>query len=179
MVFRCIALLLLVAVFCLTGCSEEASRSLDEPGLKPPDEFDGEVVVASSCKYHTYSGIHSIQSDNITENQDCIEYSYDGSSALLLKHINTGLNCCPVIAAEFLMTDSVITIVEIDSTLDGGCRCLCLFDIDYRLEGVSPGMYTVNVSEPLASPDISFVVDLSDSTSGIHCVERNSYPWKQ
>jgi hypothetical protein len=116
--------------------------------------------------------------DSTPPDQDCIEYQYDGESVLQLKHVNAGFNCCPEIAANITIEDNTITIEEIE--ISGECYCLCLFDVDYEISNLPPGVYTIKVNglyleegdEPL-----EFTVDLASSPSGIFCVYRDHYPW--
>lgn len=112
--------------------------------------------------------------------QDCIEFIYDGVSVLDIVHVNEGLNCCPVILADIWIEESVITIDEIDSLDNGGCWCLCLFDVEYRINGLEPGIYNLVVNEPYV-PDslekMEFMVDLTTANSGSFCITRNNYPW--
>jgi len=115
-----------------------------------------------------------------TLDMDCIEYAYDGKSVLSIKHINAGFNCCPVIAAHIDFEGNTIIIEELDSLFNGGCACLCLFDVDYEIGNLPPREYRIIVIEPyryMNDPVLDFTVDLSSSPSGIHCVERTQYPW--
>lgn len=139
-------------------------------------DFSGSVVGNGPCK----TSMMIADVDTIPTNQDCIEYIYDGEGTLQLKQINAGLNCCPVIVAEFSITPETITITQIDSLFMGGCDCLCLFDIDYLLTGVPPGVYTLTVEEVITfegEDPLEFVIDLTTATSGIFCVDRYFYPW--
>jgi len=139
-------------------------------------DFSGAVVGNGPCK----TFVKTADVDTIPSNQDCIEYTYDGEGTLQLRHINAGLNCCPVIVAEFSLTPESITITQIDSLYMGGCDCLCLFDIDYLITGVPPGVYTLVVDEVITfqgEDPLEFPIDLTTATSGIFCVEREYYPW--
>ena len=116
--------------------------------------------------------------DGTPPDQDCIEYQYDGSNVLLLKHINAGFNCCPEITTDITIEDNVITIEEIE--LSGDCDCLCLFDLDYEIRNLQPGEYTIRVIEPYVPEGeeiLEFTVDLVSSPSGSYCVYRDFYPW--
>ena len=118
---------------------------------------------------------------NIPPDQDCVQYDYDGESVLLIKHINAGFNCClDEIIAHINVQDNVITIQEDESLENGGCDCLCLFDVDLRITKLKPGEYTIKMVELYLDPDdepLEFTVDLISSPSGTHCVQRIDYPW--
>ncbi|KPL04256.1 MAG: hypothetical protein AMJ90_01340 [candidate division Zixibacteria bacterium SM23_73_2] len=120
-----------------------------------------------------------IEGDIVPPDQDCIEYTYDEESVLSIKHLNAGFNCCPEKIKIFVnIQNSIITIEE--KEYNGLCDCNCLFDLDFDIENVVPGEFTIKVIEPyLPSGDqlLEFYVDLSYSTSGIFCVERTCYPW--
>ncbi|HEX9916613.1 MAG TPA: hypothetical protein VGB16_02650, partial [candidate division Zixibacteria bacterium] len=138
----------------------------------------GNLVGYSDCKT---SRIETT-TDSTPPNQECIEYQYDGDSLLLLKHINTGFNCCPdTIIAGINIKDSLITIQESQSLENGGCKCLCLFDLNFEIRNLEPGEYTIKVISPYIHPDeeqLEFSTTLSSSpSSGRYCVERNHYPW--
>jgi hypothetical protein len=112
--------------------------------------------------------------------QDCMEWVYDGFSTLQLKHVNEGLNCCPVIVADIRVEGNVITIEELDSLDNGGCYCLCLFDVDYEIVNLAPGEYTVTVIEPYVpegEEPLEFTVDFREEPTGSYCVYRDFYPW--
>ena len=133
----------------------------------------GEIVDHSSCKSHAAA---------TADNEDCLVYSYDGVGRLSLNHVNAGFNCCPVIAANISVEGEQIIIEELDSLDNGGCLCLCLFDVNYEIIGLIPGNYRISVIEPYAGgydPPLEFWVDLSGATSGQFCVPRTTYPWAQ
>lgn len=113
------------------------------------------------------------------QNQDCIEYQYYGDSVLEIHHINAGFNCCPgEIVADIDINNNLIVIRENET--ESGCFCLCLFDVNYKIEGLIPGKYTIIVIEPYTNDQdekLEFTVVLSGATSGTYCVYRNHYPW--
>jgi hypothetical protein len=62
---------------------------------------------------------------------------------LHISHHNAVMNCCPMYYVEYTVTENTITAIENDSLY--GCHCLCLFDLESTLYGLSPGEYTVRL----------------------------------
>ena len=146
-------------------------------GGPPPSCPTGSLINYEGCKEFSKGGA----TDTIPPDQDCMAYQYDGAGVLLLRHVNAGFNCCPDdLMADINIQDNVITIEE-DESLEpsGGCDCLCLFDVDYRIDDLPSGEYTIRVyGMYLQGGEIlEFIVDLASSPSGIHCVYRDHYPW--
>ena len=150
-------------------------------GGRPP--FDpclagGAVIGHSGCKPHGKSAAI----DPITPEYDCVTYEYDGQSILTLHHINTAFNCCPdSLTAEFQLAPGTVVIDEAEWLTDFGCLCLCLYDMDYRITGLPPGTYTIDINGMYVGenePQLEFTVDLTTATSGQFCVYRGeNYPW--
>lgn len=117
----------------------------------------------------------SLQSSNI----DCLQYQYDGSRILTLKHVNAAFNCCPQeISATIDITSNTITIIEKEAA--SLCSCLCLFDLELRIENLTRGTYHIHVIEPYVNSSdtvMEFNVSLSTQISDQFCIERNQYPW--
>lgn len=110
--------------------------------------------------------------------QDCIEYEYLGGGYLLLDHLNTAFNCCPVFEAGVAVEGDTIIVTE--DEISGDCDCTCLFDLNYEIVNLAPGIYNVSVIQEYLYPTdepLDFTMDLLSSPSGIHCVERDHYPW--
>ena len=114
-------------------------------------------------------------------NQECVEYAYDGIGTLDLIHLNTAFNCCPdQLYGDFSFVGSWIIITETESLEEGGCACLCLFNVNYRITDLMPGVYVLRFDglylngfeEPL-----TVTLDLTTATSGSFCEPRNLYPW--
>jgi hypothetical protein len=60
------------------------------------------------------------------------------------------------------------------------CDCDCLFDLEYEITGLPPGDYQISVIEPYlpgGDLNLTLTIELSPGTDGIHCVDRNGYPW--
>jgi hypothetical protein len=146
-------------------------------GGPAPSSPTGSLIDYEGCKDFSIGGA----TDTIPPDQDCMAYQYDGAGVLLLLHVNAGFNCCPTeILADVTIEDDIITIVEDESLEGGGCFCLCLFDVNYRIEDLPPGEYTIRVyGMYLDEGDqiLEFTVDLASLPSGAHCVYRDYYPW--
>ena len=131
----------------------------------------GSLVEYRGCKEFGMDG----GSYDIPDELNCLEYDYDGAGFLQMTHINGRFNCCPEeLLADISVNDSIITIVE-SERLDDGCFCLCLYDLDYEIENLPPGYYTVKVIEPhilLGEDALEFLMVLECDTSGIYCVDR-------
>jgi hypothetical protein len=113
--------------------------------------------------------------------EDCVVYQYDGELRTLnLTHVNAVLNCCPIFVADIQITDSTILIEEFDSLDNGGCDCNCPFDISYRIDNLSPGVYTIKIIEPylpVGEPPLEFIFDLDETSQGYDCIDRPYLPW--
>jgi hypothetical protein len=133
------------------------------------------LIAESGCKQLNMQG----EGSQTPSDQDCVQYQYDGSSMLTLKHVNAGFNCCPgTISANIDIADHVITITEHESV--PGCHCLCLFDLDYQIENLEPGEYQVEFIElytEAGDDPLVFTLDISQAGSGEYCVTRTHYPW--
>ncbi|MBN2381340.1 hypothetical protein JXQ70_00520 [bacterium] len=114
-----------------------------------------------------------------SNHQDCLEIQANGN-VLQLRHLNAGFNCCPAqINAEVTLEGPILTISESES--EQGCHCLCLYDLDYTIQGLGPGIYTVRVVEPYLEPGDSVLecqFDMDGSSSTSCCVDRHHYPWE-
>jgi hypothetical protein len=135
----------------------------------------GYLTGHSDCKA---PGPAKAPADSLTE--DCLTYQYDGHGTLILKHINALLNCCPLFIANVYIQDNQIIIEEFDSLYNGGCDCLCPFDMDYRIDNLPAGQYTIYVIEPYvpqSEPALAFPVDLNFMPVGYYCVDRPWLPW--
>ncbi len=168
-------LLVMLVAFLIVGisCSDE---STDPP--QPGGGADLTVTNFTDCKSSVgkIADGHSIQ--------ECIEWQYtDG--VLSIHHVNAGFNCCvTALLAGFDKDGNQITIAETEDLEYGGCSCLCLYDIDYRISYLAADEYTFTVSGPYmgttATPEsdyLTFSIDLTSDSSGSYCVDRDHYPW--
>ena len=112
----------------------------------------------------------------------CVVYDYDGSSVLLLRHTNTTFNCTPVEVGGYVTVrpSSSIQIIE-DEDVPFPADCLCLYDVDYEIAPVPPGLYHVTVSELYpgsGNEQFDLELDLTEVASGETCLVRSGYPWE-
>jgi hypothetical protein len=155
----------------ILGCGDEPPAGTTTAPAQPTGILSGHT----DCKTQQDNAAAALLPDT----EGCLEYEYDGQSVLILTHLNAGFNCCPgEIVVDITFENSTITIRE-DET-EALCSCLCLFDLDYRIENLAPGEYTIVVDEPYL-PDgnkiLIFTVNLAADPVGIHCVPRQGYPW--
>jgi hypothetical protein len=166
-----IVLGLIVSCICFTVCTDPRS-TVSKPDASGAIEY---TVWPGSCKeFEPFP-----EPDVVPPHRDCLAYTYNTDFTLDLKHINAGFNCCP---GQFKTTitadDTLITVETVESI--HGCRCTCLFDLDYEVKHVAPGIHRIKIIEQClgeGDEQLDFVVDLSLPTSGISCVERTHTPW--
>lgn len=160
-------MLLLLSFFILfIGCDKDVK----EPNNQLPE---GKLIKHSDCKSFYQKSI------NHGNNESCVEYSFlAGEKKLILKHINTGFNCCPGDLGCIVQFD-MDTIVIQEFELEALCNCECLFDMDIEITGIEASQYYVKFVEPYCGDQekLEFIIDLLQNPTGEYCVERNQYPW--
>jgi hypothetical protein len=136
----------------------------------------GRIINTTGCKNDS-----SARSGEIKSTDECIEFKfYEDYNLARLTHINAGFNCCPgkITAVIIGQKDSIFIYEE---QAEAGCRCECLYDIDYELSKVEKKVYHIEIYGPItdgdAHPPLSFDVDFSDSLNNCFCIERGFYPW--
>jgi hypothetical protein len=137
----------------------------------------GELTAHSECMGYDEAYAKPAEPDTL----GCIIYEYDDANTLQIRHTNAVLNCCPVFAADITIHNNVITITEIDSVdaVNGGCDCICPFDLDYEITDLWPGVYTIKIIEPYMNPEedsLITTIDLWTEPSGEFCVARKHLP---
>ena len=142
------------------------------------DNPQGEISQASDC-----GGFESLRvpvyHDGLFDSNSCIFYNYTDNNVLQIMHTNAVLNCCPVVTADITVNFNEIIIEEIDSLYMGGCDCICTYDIDYLINDLTPGTYTIKIIEPyLASGEdtLTGTMDLINEPEGTICAIRNNLP---
>jgi len=117
----------------------------------------------------------------VPDNQECIQWSYDGQGNLTLYHLNSAFNCCPdSILGDVVIYGGSIEITEDETFVEPSCPCLCVYDLEYSITGITPGEYTVHIDVIYApsSDEINFTIDLATHPTGEYCVDRPYYPWE-
>jgi hypothetical protein len=172
---------MLFGILCVMGCMGlviiGGCKKSTEAQLIPA----GVLLESNGCKQFLSNASGPLDEYAPGQHDDCIEYQYNGTNTLILRHISAGFNCCPgEITAEIDFNSSRITITEREQ--EQGCHCLCLFDLDYEVVNLAPGVYTLRIIEPYVEGGdqvLELTLELLSATSGSHCLQRNYYPWGQ
>ncbi len=112
--------------------------------------------------------------------RDCFVYEYDGGSVLHITRTNAAFNCCPdSLTADATITQSTIIIEEIE-WVTTPCDCLCLYDMEFEITNVRPGIVKLRFMESYLAPGATLLqatIDLIKQPSGAFCANREFYPW--
>ncbi len=131
---------------------------------------NGKLINISECK----SGKSSV-----ADTFSCVEYTFEPSSGkLLLKHVNSAFNCCPLeVTCTFSIVNDTIIIEEMES--EPACNCDCLYDLDIEISGITAKIYRLKFIEPYLGDQepLDFYIDIPSEPAGIKCVSRSNYPW--
>ena len=146
----------------------------DETIIVYPKAFSGKLISHTECKV-----MPNDSAANLIESLSCAEYSFNGTTnKLLIKHINAGFNCCPdSIFGNVSISNDTIIIQEFESNPQ--CYCLCLYDLDFEIEGIEAKKYQLKFIEPLLRDQqpLIFGIDLSAQPEGSWCATRHLNPW--
>ncbi|MCX6224158.1 MAG: hypothetical protein NTV01_05330 [Bacteroidia bacterium] len=148
----------------IIGCDREGSLA---PSVN--------LVSSSKCKGH---GLKA-NADQAFD-QDCIQYFWLTGDTLSIRHVNAGFNCCP---GGFDVGLSVVgdTLVITEAENSSMCDCNCLYDLNYKLTGISKNTWWIRVKEPYIQQTeqkkILFKAELKKISEGEFCVTRTGYPW--
>lgn len=154
----------------ILGC-----ENTNEPGNGENPDVTGRVTDNTDCKQFESAYGDLAVGDTVS----CIEYTYNASEQkLILKHINTGFNCCPESLYCSVSTVGDTIIIE-EFELSSLCDCNCLFDMDIEITGIRPQSYYLKVIEPYALDEekLYFEINLVEDREGSYCVPREHYPW--
>ncbi len=161
-------LIVLAAIFFIDGCEKEKE---DQSDLV----FSGELTSYTDCKVFKSTGMEPDTPDTLS----CVNYSFDASTnKLVIKHINSGFNCCPEILYCYITLKGDTILIREDEK-EALCLCNCLFDLDMEITGVETKKYQVKIIEPYAvnQEALLFEMDLAKHATGSVCVVRKQYPW--
>jgi len=160
--------LVAISILIIPACDNESTEA-------PDYDPNGILVHYSECKQ-----FKSLAATETPPTRDCVEYRYLEPGLLILTHVNAGFNCCPgQIFADITIRNDTITIVERER--ESACRCLCLYDLEYRFPEMPAGTYTIKIAEPYIDAEdvpINFTVDLVRYAAGSFCATRDHYPWE-
>ncbi|UCH98468.1 MAG: hypothetical protein JSV88_16925 [Candidatus Aminicenantes bacterium] len=155
-------LILILMVFLLNAPGCKTSSISNTENLDPA----GVLLSYAGCKGEASSTFQKQDGVNQGEAQECITFEYAGNT-LNLKHVNAYLNCCPgEITADIRCQGQSIVITEKEAEL--GCFCDCYYDIDYQLNNIVSGAYTISIKH---GNEVKFqcTIDLASNSQGEIC----------
>jgi hypothetical protein len=166
------AVLAVLAAAALAACGDDAAH---KPAACPTGRLE---------RYSPCGGFgRAFSADSIGPDEGCFVYDYDGRDTLLLTHVNAAFNCCPTrLVGIVTFPGDTIRVKESEIPEGGVCDCSCLYDLDFRITGLPPGIYHVVFDEPYVSPPdapLTATIDLSTAASDTVCVARTRYPWHE
>jgi len=142
------------------------------------DHPQGQISSSSECGGYE-NRVLTYHSESPSDTTSCIVYDFTSENTLQLLHTNAVLNCCPIILADISIANNEIIIEEIDSLDQGGCDCICTYDIDYIITNLTPGSYTIKIIEPyLGSVEdtLTGTINLINDPTGVFCAIRDNLP---
>lgn len=168
--------ILVILSFMLISCQKDLSLLWSVMDNTTNKAMEGYLIDATGCKDQGVSKRNA----SADETEDIIQYEYKNGT-LTIDHINTGFNCCPdTVGGHVFVEGDTITILEYEILENGGCRCLCLYDLKFEIKNVKSGIIRLTVFQPLVAEGDEvhdFIIDLSKETSGENRIFRSDYPW--
>lgn len=159
-IYFLIFMALVLFLFNAPGCKTNSINNNEN--LNP----EGSLLNYGGCKGETAGTFQGQDGVNQGETQECIIFEYAGNT-LNLKHVNAYLNCCPdEITADILFQGQSIVITEKEAEL--GCFCTCYYDIDYQLNNIARGTYTISIKYG-DEVRIECTIDLVSNSQGEIC----------
>ncbi len=117
--------------------------------------------------------------ENIPDTLSCVYYTYNMEKKQLhIEHKNTAFNCCvDLLLFNDQIQNDTILIKEMEH--NGQCDCLCLYDVEMKVENVKPQKYILKIDEAYTENILPFIIELHlDSiNTGEHCLTRHNYPY--
>jgi len=111
--------------------------------------------------------------------QDCVEV-FAGLNEVRIKHVNAAFNCCPGTINAYVRLENQVILVH-ESETEAGCDCQCLYDLNYSLQGLKPGTYSLVVVGPYTQDNdrnLECEINLPQDTTAHNCLDRHYSPWQ-
>ena len=139
----------------------------------------GQYVWSGNLKAFSDCGGYDNDGEDLdNDTSSCAIWTYNESGTLSIMHTNTVFNCCveTLLGSYTIDVENGLITIEEDEVLEnGGCDCICPYDIQHEIWNLPPGEYTIKVLEPYLNPQedsLIFTIDLIQAQSGEYCVER-------
>jgi hypothetical protein len=153
-------IIMVACLFMAAGCDETSETP------------EGALADYSSCK--NFLDETDTQAFAFEDGQECVEYDFSDDGILYLKHINADFNCCPDSLDGVVSVEENIITIEEQAVVTSPCDCECLYDLNYEIFNLEPGVYTLALDQ---IEDLRIDLDLVSEPSGTFCVPRETYPW--
>ncbi len=150
--------LILFLALVIVGCDDKEDRSDEQvvfTGVKDLSHTD--------CKTTT---------KGISGKKEYLKLEAEGKY-LAIKHINAVFNCCP---GELFVTSKVRndTIFINETEKEAGCKCICPYDLNYKVGALKYGKYHVILSHIKSNSIlVEFDINFNSKTSEIVDVAQN------
>ncbi len=117
--------------------------SLGVVGCDDKNEKPNEQTVFTGAKDLSHTDCKTATKSS--ERKEYLELS-EADKYLAIKHINAVFNCCP---GELLVTSEVRndTIFINETEKEAGCKCICPYDLEYKVGALDYGKYHVILSD--------------------------------
>ena len=116
---------------------------------------------------------------NAPDTLSCVYYTYNMEKKQLhIEHKNTAFNCCvDLLLFNDQIQNDTILIKEMEH--NGQCNCLCLYDIEMKVENIKAQKYILKITEAYAEQENPFIFEirLDSIISGRFCLQRYNYPY--
>jgi len=111
-----------------------------------------------------------------------ISYQFDGKNTLTITQRNAAFNCCcQQQNAQISLHDTLILIAQKEDYISTEeCDCLDLYDVVYKVSGVSEKAYRLVVNEIYAGGSeekIDLEINLKSGNTANFMFARGHYPW--
>jgi len=157
---------LFISILLLIGCNE-SNKATSKGGL---------IKDLSKCGGFDDRKTRNVKI-NFKNDTSYISYNYK-DNILFLTHYNAKFNCCPKsISAESTIDNNNIIIKETENTSSQSCDCMCLYDLEVKVDNIISNIYEISFDEAYGNDEINFTVDLDNNTSGTLSYERQYYPY--
>jgi len=110
------------------------------------------------------------------DNEECLLYDFNGAGLLTILHENILFNCCLAgMAVRTEITGNDLYIYEEEVLDNGGCDCICDYDLEYTISDLTLPYYNVTIAggyhfAPQMTPLFQFMLVTTSPVSDTICL---------